>query len=264
MSGHSKWHNIQAKKGKADAAKGRIFTKLGREIAVAAKNNPNPETNSKLADIIAKAKAANMPNDNIQRSIKKASGEMSGADYKELTYEGYGVAGSAVIVVTLTDNINRTAGDVRSILSKHGGSMGNTGCVSYNFDNKGYIVIERTVELDEDMVTEFALEAGADDVVASDDVYEIFTTPEAFSDVRKYFEEKNAELVAAAPKGRRNEEEEDKIKFVQAEIAMIPQNKITLPEDKIATFEKMLDALEEHDDVQNVYHNVDLPYDDEE
>ena len=264
MSGHSKWHNIQAKKGKADAAKGRIFTKLGREIAVAAKDNPNPETNSKLADIIAKAKAANMPNDNIQRSIKKASGEMKGTDYKELTYEGYGVAGSAVIIVTLTDNVNRTAGDVRAILSKNGGSMGNTGCVSYNFENKGYIVVERTVELDEDTMTEYALEAGADDVIASDDVYEIFTTPETFSAVRKYLEEKNAELVAAAPKGRRNDEEEDKIKFVQAEIAMIAQNKITLPEDKVATFEKMLDALEEHDDVQNVYHNVDLPYDDEE
>ncbi len=264
MSGHSKWHNIQAKKGKADAAKGRIFTKLGREIAVAAKSNPNPDTNSKLADIIAKAKAANMPNDNIQRSIKKASGEMSGADYKELTYEGYGVAGSAVIIVTLTDNINRTAGDVRSILSKHGGQLGQNGCVSYNFDNKGYIVVERTVELDEDTITEIALEAGADDVVVSDDVYEIFTAPEAFSDVRKFLEEKNKEMVAAAPQGRRNEEVEDKIRFVQAEVAMIPQNKITLPEDKVATFEKMLDALEEHDDVQNVYHNVDLPYDDEE
>jgi YebC/PmpR family DNA-binding regulatory protein len=264
MSGHSKWHNIQAKKGKADAAKGRIFTKLGREIAVAAKNNPNPETNSKLADIIAKAKAANMPNDNIQRSIKKASGEMNGADYKELTYEGYGPAGSAVIVVTLTDNINRTAGDVRSILSKHGGSMGQTGCVSYNFDNKGYIVVERTVELDEDTITEMALEAGADDIVTSDDVYEIFTTPETFSEVRKYLEEKNAEMMAAAPKGRRNEEEEPKIRFVQAEIAMIPQNRITLPEDKVASFEKMLDALEDHDDVQNVYHNVELPDDDEE
>lgn len=264
MSGHSKWHNIQAKKGKADAAKGRIFTKLGREIAVAAKSNPNPETNSKLADIIAKAKAANMPNDNIQRSIKKASGEMNGADYKELTYEGYGPAGSAVIVVTLTDNINRTAGDVRSILSKHGGSMGQTGCVSYNFDNKGYIVVERTVELDEDAMTEMALEAGADDIVVSDDVYEIFTTPETFSEVRKYLEEKNAEMMAAAPKGRRNEEEEPKIRFVQAEIAMIPQNRITLPEDKVATFEKMLDALEDHDDVQNVYHNVELPDEDEE
>ena len=264
MSGHSKWHNIQAKKGKADAAKGRIFTKLGREIAVAAKTNPNPDTNSKLADIIAKAKAANMPNDNIQRSIKKASGEMSGADYKELTYEGYGVAGSAVIIVTLTDNINRTAGDVRSILGKNGGQLGQTGCVSYNFDNKGYIVVERTVELDEDTITEIALEAGADDVVASDDVYEIFTAPEAFSDVRKFLEEKNKEMIATAPKGRRNEEEEDKIRFVQAEVAMIPQNKITLPEDKVAIFEKMIDALEEHDDVQNVYHNVDLPFDDEE
>ena len=264
MSGHSKWHNIQAKKGKADAAKGRIFTKLGREIAVAAKSNPNPETNSKLADIIAKAKAANMPNDNIQRSIKKASGEMSGADYKELTYEGYGVAGSAVIITTLTDNINRTAGDVRAILSKNGGQLGQTGCVSYNFDNKGYIVIERTVELDEDTITEYALEAGADDVIADDDVYEIFTTPESFSDVRKYLEDKNAELMANAPKGRRNDEEEPKIRFVQAEIAMIPQNRIALPEDKVATFLKMIDALEEHDDVQNVYHNVDLPDEDEE
>ena len=264
MSGHSKWHNIQAKKGKADAAKGRIFTKLGREIAVAAKSNPNPETNSKLADIIAKAKAANMPNDNIMRSIKKASGEMNGTDYKELTYEGYGVAGSAVIITTLTDNINRTAGDVRSILSKHGGQLGQNGCVSYNFDNKGYIVIERTVDLDEDTITELALEAGADDVVVSDDVYEIFTAPEAFSDVRKFLEEKNKEMMAAAPKTRRNEEEEPKIIFVQAEVAMIPQNKITLPEDKVATFEKMIEVLEEHDDVQNVYHNVDLPYDDEE
>ena len=263
MSGHSKWHNIQAKKGKADAAKGRIFTKLGREIAVAAKNNPNPETNSKLADIIAKAKAANMPNDNIQRSIKKASGEMSGADYKELTYEGYGVAGSAVIIVTLTDNINRTAGDVRAILGKNGGQLGQNGCVSYNFDNKGYIVVERTVELDEDTITELALEAGADDIVVSDDVYEIFTAPENFSEVRKFLEEKNEEMMAAAPKGRKGDEEEPKIRFVQAEIAMIPQNRITLPEDKVATFEKMLEALEDHDDVQNVYHNVDLPDDEE-
>jgi YebC/PmpR family DNA-binding regulatory protein len=259
MSGHSKWHNIQAKKGKADAAKGRIFTKLGREIAVAAKSNPNPETNSKLADIIAKAKAANMPNDNIQRSIKKASGEMSGTDYKELTYEGYGVAGSAVIVKTLTDNVNRTAGDVRAILGKHGGSLGTTGSVSYNFDNKGYIVIERTVELDEDTMTEYALEAGADDVEVSDDVYEIYTSPEAFSDVRKFLEEKNAELMAAAPKAKRNDEEEPKIRFIEAEVAMIPQNTVTLPEDKVATFLKMVDALEELDDVQNVYHNVDLP-----
>ncbi len=263
MSGHSKWHNIQAKKGKADAARGRIFTKIGREIAVAAKENPNPETNAKLADIIAKAKAANMPNDNIVRSIKRASGELGSADYKELVYEGYGPCGSALIINTLSDNNNRTAGDVRSVLGKHGGSMGNTGCVSYNFDNKGYIVIERTVELDEDTITELALEAGADDIVVSDDVYEIYTSPEAFSDVRKYLEEKNAEMVANAPKGRRNEEVEDKIKFLEAEIAMIPQNKITLPEDKVSVFENLIDALEDLDDVQTVYHNVDLPDDEE-
>lgn len=263
MSGHSKWHNIQAKKGKADAARGRIFTKIGREIAVAAKQNPNPETNSKLADIIAKAKAANMPNDNIQRSIKKASGELSGADYKDLTYEGYGPAGSALIINALTDNNNRTSGDIRSVLGKHGGSMGNPGCVSYNFENKGYIVIERTVELDEDTMTEIALEAGADDIVVSEDVYEIYTSPDAFSDVRKYIESKNEELVAAAPKGRRNEEVEDKIKFLQAEVAMIPNTKITLPPDKVETFENLIDALEELDDVQEVYHNVDLPDNDE-
>ena len=189
---------------------------------------------------------------------------MNGTDYKELTYEGYGVAGSAVIITTLTDNVNRTAGDVRAILSKHGGSMGQTGCVSYNFENKGYIVVERTVELDEDTMTEYALEAGADDVVVSDDVYEIFTTPDTFSEVRKYLEDKNAELVANAPKARRNDEEEDKIKFIQAEIAMIPQNKIELPADKVDTFVKMVDALEDLDDVQNVYHNVDLPDEDEE
>ncbi|MDD6995252.1 MAG: YebC/PmpR family DNA-binding transcriptional regulator [Candidatus Borkfalkiaceae bacterium] len=264
MSGHSKWHNIQAKKGKADAARGRIFTKIGREIAVAAKGNPNPETNSKLADVIAKAKAANMPNDNIQRSIKRAAGELSGADYKELTYEGYGPAGSAVIISALTDNNNRTAGDIRAIMGKHGGSMGNTGCVSYNFDNKGYIVIERTAELTEDAVTEYALEAGADDVAVSDDVYEIFTSPEAFSDVRKYFEEKNKELMAAAPKSRHGDEEEPKIRFVQAEVAMIPQNKITLPAEKVRIFTNMLEALEDLDDVQEVYHNVDLPDEDEE
>ncbi len=173
MSGHSKWHNIQAKKGKADAARGKIFTKLGRELAVAAKGNPNPSTNSKLADVIAKAKAANMPNDNIERSIKKAAGEMGDKDYKELTYEGYGVGGSAVIITTLTDNNNRTAGDVRSIMSKHGGSMGMTGCVSYMFENKGVIVVERTPSLTEDEVTDYAIEAGADDVVTADDAFEI-------------------------------------------------------------------------------------------
>ncbi len=245
MSGHSKWHNIQAKKGKTDAVRGAIFTKIGRELAVAAKNNPNPETNSKLADVIAKAKAANMPNENIKRSIAKAAGELGDKDYKELTYEGYGVGGSAVIVKTLTDNVNRTAGDIRSTMGKNGGQMGNNGCVSYMFDNKGVIVIERTVALDEDTMMEYCLEAEADDFTAEDDAYEIYTTPEKFSEVRKYFESKN-------------------LTFLEAAIKMVPQNYITLDADKLETFKKMLDKLEELDDVQDVYHNVELPEEEEE
>ncbi len=243
MSGHSKWHNIQAKKGKTDAARGAIFTKIGRELAVAAKGNPNPDTNSKLADVIAKAKAANMPNENIKRSIAKATGELGDKDYKELTYEGYGIAGSAVIIKTLTDNVNRTAGDIRSTMSKCGGQMGNTGCVSYMFDNKGIIVIEKTVALDEDTMMEYCLEAEAEDFVASDDVYEITTTPESFSSVRKFFEDKG-------------------VMFLEASIKMVPQNYITLYSEKLATFNKMLDKLEELDDVQDIYHNVELPEED--
>lgn len=246
MSGHSKWHNIQAKKGKADAARGRIFTKLGREIAVAAKGNPNPETNSKLADVIAKAKANNMPNDNIQRCIKKAAGELGNATYETLVYEGYGVGGSALIINTLTDNKNRTAGDVRSTLSKCGGELGSTGCVSYMFSNKGLLVIERTLELDEDTITEYAIDAGADDVVVMDDVYEVYTDPSAFSEVRKYLEGKG-------------------IEFLEADVRMIPQNKITLNAENTEKFIKLLDKLEELDDVQDVYHNVELPdHEDEE
>ena len=241
MSGHSK----SAKKGKADAARGRIFTKIGREIAVAAKGNPNPSTNSKLADVIAKAKAANMPNDNIERSIKRAAGELGDRDFQELTYEGYGVGGAAVIITTLTDNINRTAGDIRSIMSKHGGSLGNTGCVSYMFDTKGLIVVERTPDLDEDTVTEYAIEAGAEDVVTQDDVFEIYTDVPSFSEARKMLEEKG-------------------LTFLQAEISMIPQSKITLDPDKLETFRKMIDKLDENDDVQDIYHNVDLPDDEEE
>ena len=244
MSGHSKWHNIAAKKGKTDAARGAIFTKIGRELAVAAKGNPNPDTNSKLADVIAKAKAANMPNENIKRSIAKAAGELGDKDYKELTYEGYGVAGSAVIIKTLTDNVNRTAGDIRSTMSKCGGQMGNNGCVSYMFDNKGIIVIERTVALDEDTMMEYCLEAEAEDFTALDDVYEIYSTPENFSSVRRYFEEKG-------------------LSFLEAAIKMVPQNFITLDGDKLAAFKKMLDKLDELDDVQDVYHNVELPDEDE-
>ena len=245
MSGHSKWHNIQAKKGKADAARGRVFTKLGREIAVAAKGNPNPDTNSKLADAIAKAKANNMPNDNILRCIKKAAGESDTANFETLIYEGYGVGGSALIINTLTDNKNRTAGDVRSTLSKCGGELGNAGCVSYMFDNKGLIVVERTVDLDEDTLTEYAIEAGADDVVTLDDVFEVYTAPAAFSQVRKYLEGKG-------------------LTFLEADVRMIPQNRITLSDENVEKFIKLLDKLDELDDVQDVYHNVDLPEDEEE
>ena len=245
MSGHSKWHNIQAKKGKTDAARGAVFTKIGRELAVAAKGNPNPDTNSKLADVIAKAKAANMPNENIKRSIAKAAGELGDKEYKELTYEGYGVGGSAVIIKTLSDNVNRTAGDIRSAMSKCGGQMGATGCVSYMFDNKGIFVIERTVSLDEDTMMEYCLEAEADDYVVEDDVYEVYTAPEKWSEARKYFEGKG-------------------VTFLEAEVKMVPQNYITLDADKLATFLKMLEKLVELDDVQDVYHNGELPEQDEE
>ncbi len=245
MSGHSKWHNIAAKKGKTDAARGAIFTKIGRELAVAAKGNPNPDTNSKLADVIAKAKAANMPNDNIKRSIAKAAGELGDKEYKENTYEGYGLAGSAVMIKTLTDNVNRTVSAVRSVMSRYGGEMGNSGCVSYMFDNKGVIIIEKTVDLDEDTMMEYCLEAEAEDYVAEEDVYEVYTTPETFSTVRKYFEDKG-------------------LTFLEAEVKMVPQNYIDLPPEKMGTFRKMLDKLEELDDVQEVYHNVNLPDDEDE
>ncbi len=245
MSGHSHAANIAAKKAKTDAAKGKIFTKVGREIAVAAKSNPDPNTNSKLADAIAKAKAVNMPNENIKRCIAKASGELSGANYEELTYEGYGPAGSAVIVKTLTDNKNRTVDFVRTTMRKHGGSLGNAGCVSFTFSTVGVIVVERTADLSEDAVMEYALEAGADDFIAEDDAFIVHTSVADFSSVRKYLEEKG-------------------LNFFEAQIEMLPQNKITLAGDELVKFNKLIDALEDLDDVQNVYHNVDLPEEDEE
>lgn len=245
MSGHSHSANIAVKKAKTDAIKGKIFTKVGREIAVAAKNNPDPSTNSKLADAIAKAKSVNMPNDNIKRCIAKAAGELSGANYEELTYEGYGPSGSQIIVKTLTDNKNRTVDYVRNTMRKHGGSLGNTGCVSFSFSNVGLILIERTPELDEDTVMTYALDAGADDFIAEDDAFEIRTSPSSFSDVRKYLEEKG-------------------LNFFEAEVTMLPQNKITLEGEELAKFERLIDALEDLDDVQDVYHNVDIPEEDEE
>ena len=245
MSGHSHAANIAAKKAKTDAAKGKIFTKVGREIAVAAKGNPDPETNSKLADAIAKAKAANMPNDNIKRCIAKAAGELSGDNYEELTYEGYGPSGSAVIIKTLTDNKNRTVDYVRTAMRKHGGSLGNAGCVSFTFTNLGVIVIERTAGMEEDVVMEYALDAGADDFIAEDDAFIVHTTPSNFSAVRKYLEEKG-------------------LSFFEAQVEMVPQNKITLDGEELAKFQRLVDALEDLDDVQNVYHNVDIPEEEEE
>ena len=245
MSGHSHAANIAAKKAKTDAAKGKIFTKVGREIAVAAKNNPDPDTNSKLADAIAKAKAVNMPNENIKRCIAKAAGELASDNYEELTYEGYGPAGSAVIIKALTDNKNRTVDWVRTAMRKHGGSLGNSGCVSFTFTTMGIIVIERTPDLDEDTVMEYALDAGADDFITEDDAFEVHTSVANFSQVRKYLEEKG-------------------LNFFEAQIEMVPQNVITLEGEELAKFKRLIDALEDLDDVQNVYHNVDMPEDEEE
>ena len=245
MSGHSHAANIAVKKAKQDAVRGKIFTKVGREIAVAAKNNPDPNTNSKLADAIAKAKAANMPNENIKRCIAKAAGELSGDNYEELTYEGYGPAGSAVIIKALTDNKNRTVDFVRTAMRKHGGSLGNAGCVSFTFTTMGVIVVERTPELSEDAVMEYALDAGADDFLAEDDAFIVHTSVADFSKVRKYLEDKG-------------------LNFFEAQIEMVPQNKITLEGDDLAKFKRLVDALEDLDDVQNVYHNVDIPDEEEE
>lgn len=245
MSGHSKWANIKNKKAKTDAVKGRIFTKIGRELAVAAKMGADPATNTKLADVIAKAKANNMPNDNIARSIKKAAGELNNVNFESLIYEGYGPGGSAVILDTLTDNKNRTVGDVRHCFDKFGGSLGNANCVSFMFDTKGVIIVEKTLDLDEDKIMELAIEAGADDVLTDEDIFEIYTDVSAFSAVRKFLEEKN-------------------IEFLEAEIKMLPQNKVTLTGDDLDKFYKLIDKLDELDDVQNIYHNVDLPDEEEE
>ena len=247
MSGHSKWHNIQAKKGKADAQRGAIFTKIGREIAIAVREGgANPESNGKLRDIIAKAKANNMPNDNIQRSIKKASGELSNVVYEEITYEGYAPGGVAVIVDTISDNRNRTASDVRHCFAKYGGNLGTTGSVGFMFDERGVLVIEREPGSDEDEMMMIALDAGAEDVKVDEDVFEILTAPNDFSTVRENLEKQG-------------------YSFLSAEVQKIPQNTVAVTDpDTILKIQKMLDLLEENDDVQNVYHNADLPEEDEE
>ncbi|WP_291650432.1 YebC/PmpR family DNA-binding transcriptional regulator [Clostridium sp.] len=240
MSGHSKWHNIQNKKGKADAKRGKIFTKLGKEIVIAVKNGgPVPDTNPKLRDVIAKAKAANMPNDTITRSIKKASGELAGVDYEKIVYEGYGPSGVAVIVETLTDNKNRSAGNVRSAFTKGGGNMGATGCVGFMFQEKGEIVIERE-DKDEDEIMMLALDAGAEDFSAEEEVFVITTTPEDFGTVREALESNGLE-------------------FLEAAVKMLPDTYTEINEDDAKKFQKMLDLLEDDDDVQEVYHNAEFP-----
>ena len=247
MSGHSKWHNIQAKKGKADAQRGAVFTKIGREIAIAVREGgANPESNGKLRDIIAKAKANNMPNDNIQRSIKKASGELSNVVYEEITYEGYAPGGVAVIVDTISDNRNRTASDVRHCFAKYGGNLGTTGSVGFMFDERGVLVVEREPGSNEDEMMMTALDAGAEDVKVEEDVYEILTAPNDFSTVRENLEKQG-------------------FTFLSAEVQKIPQNTVEVTDpDTILKIQKMLDLLEENDDVQNVFHNADLPDEDEE
>ena len=238
MSGHSKWHNIQAKKGKADAARGKVFTKLGRELLIAVKaGGPDPAGNSKLKDVIAKCKAANMPNDTINNAIKKASGEGSTAVYEEITYEGYGPCGVAVIVNANTDNRNRTASDVRHVFDKAGGNLGTSGCVSYMFNKKGVIVIDKTkTNLSEDELMLLAIDNGAEDFNVEEECYEIITEPSDFTQVREALEAEG-------------------IEFVEAEVQMIPTTYVALDEKASERMQRLIDNLEDLDDVMDVYHN---------
>ncbi len=240
MSGHSKWHNIQKTKGAADAKRAQAFTKIAREMIVAVKEggSGDPANNSRLATVIAKAKAANMPNDNIRRTIDKALGSGSTDNYESVTYEGYGPNGVAVIVEAMTDNRNRTASEVRHLFDKYGGNLGAAGCVSWSFDRKGVIIIDNEDgDIDEDTAMMDALEAGADDFAPEGSVFEVYTSVEDF----------NAVCTAL-----------EKYKFLSAQIEMVPQNYVALTdEDDIKKFEKMIDLMEDNDDIQNVWHNRD-------
>ncbi len=240
MSGHSKWSTIKRKKGANDAQRAKIFTKIAREIIVAVKSGgPDPDNNSSLKDAIAKARSNNMPGDNINRTIKKAAGDTDGDSYEPVTYEGYGPGGAAVIVNALTDNRNRTAADVRHAFDKNGGNMGQSGCVSFMFNRKGVIVIEKE-DMDEDEITMDALEAGADDIDVDGGVAEITTEPGSMSTVRDALSEK--------------------YEIASAEVSMLPQTMTELTDEaQIASMTKLLDMLEDNDDVQDVYHNWNMP-----
>ena len=239
MSGHSKWNNIKNKKEKSDSQRAKIFTKIGREIAVAVKaGGPDPANYAKLKDVIAKAKSLNVPNDNIDRSIKKAAGDGDGSNYESITYEGYGPSGVAVIVETLTDNRNRTASSMRHYFDKFGGNLGQVGCVGFMFDKKGIIIIDNEEkEIDEETLMMQALDAGAADFVAEDAYFEISTEPDDFTAVCDALEA-------------------DGYKFASAQVENVPQTTVTLTgEDDIKNMNKLIDALEEDDDVQDIYHN---------
>ncbi|MGI6040476.1 MAG: YebC/PmpR family DNA-binding transcriptional regulator [Clostridiales bacterium] len=237
MAGHSKWKNIQATKNKNDAKRAKIFTKLSREIIVAVREGgPNPDTNARLRDVIAKAKAANVPNDNLKRVIDRAAGNVDQSNYENVIYEGYGPEGVAVIVESMTDNRNRTASDVRHYFDKYGGNLGATGCVSWSFDNKGVIVIERG-DIDEDTMMMDAIESGASDIEIEEETYIIFTDPNEFSTVREALEKLD-------------------YSFVSAQVEMVPQNYVKLEnEESIKNMEKLIDMLEDNDDVQQIWHN---------
>ncbi|MCR5517527.1 MAG: YebC/PmpR family DNA-binding transcriptional regulator [Lachnospiraceae bacterium] len=243
MSGHSKFANIKHKKEKNDSAKGKIFTKIGKELMVAVKEGgPDPANNSKLRDVIAKAKANNMPNDNIDRSIKKAAGDGQNVNYEEITYEGYGPNGTAIIVEALTDNRNRAAANIRNAFTKGGGNVGTPGCVSFMFDKKGQIILDKEeVDVDADELTEIIIDAGAEDISEEDDSFEIVCASDDLGAVRDALEAK-------------------KIAYVSAEVTMIPQTYVSLTsEDDIKKMNRILDLLDDEDDVQEVYHNWDMP-----
>ncbi len=239
MAGHSKWANIQHRKGRQDAKRGKMFTKAAKEIIIAAKGGGDPTGNSRLRAAIAAAKAVNLPKDKIESAIRKGTGEDAGGELFEMTYEGYAPGGVAVIVETATDNKNRTVAEVRHLLTKHGGSMGETGCVAWMFSRKGVISVDKSL-YDEDAMMEAALEAGADDVVDEGDTWTIYTAMADFGTVRDSLEAGNVTMLSA-------------------ELAMIPQNSVELDADTGRKVLRLMDALEDNDDIQNVYANFDLP-----
>lgn len=245
MAGHSKWNNIKHKKGKEDAKKAKVFAKMSRYITVAARTGGlDPEFNPELKVAIDKAKSENMPNDNIERALKKAAGDQSAADFEEILYEGYGPSGVAVMVTALTDNRNRTAPDVRHAFDKNSGNLGTTGCVSFMFDKLGTIIVEKSDKVDEDELTLQAIDLGADDIEVLDDAYEITTSPENFLAVKNGLEEAGFEIAAG-------------------EIGYLPQNYVDLEdEEDIKKMTKLIDMLEDHDDVQEVFHNWNMPEED--